>query len=162
MNTIFAYAILGSEVMKMPDNIMLYVWLGLTILFAIAEAATAQLTTIWFAAGALTAMLLTVFGVKSVTVQIIVFVLVSVVTLIATRPLVKKLLHKKVQPTNADRNIGETGVVTEDIRNIDGAGAVKINGVVWTARSAKDEDIPADSLVKIISIEGVKVIVEKI
>lgn len=148
--------------MKMSDNIMLYVWLGLTILFAIAEAATAQLTTIWFAAGSLTAMLLTIFGVKSVTVQIIVFVLVSVVTLIATRPLVKKLLHKKVQPTNADRNIGETGIVTEDIRNIDGEGAVKINGVIWTARSAKDEYIPADSLVKIISIEGVKVIVEKI
>lgn len=141
---------------------MVYVWLGLTILFAIAEAASAQLTTIWFAAGSLVTMLLALFGVKNLTVQIIVFVLVSVISLIATRPFVKKVIHKKMQPTNADRIIGETGVVTEDIRNIDGAGEVKINGVIWTARCKNDEAIPAGSLVKIISIEGVKVIVEKI
>lgn len=159
MNTRFCCAILESEVMKM--DFMLYVWLGLTIVFAITEAATAQLTTIWFAAGSLAAMLLAVFGVKSLTVQIIVFAVVSVTALLATRPLVKKVIHKRVQPTNADRNIGETGVVTEDIRNLDAAGAVKINGTVWTARSEDDSDIPAGSIVKVIRIEGVKVIVQK-
>ena len=163
MNKGFRYAILKAEVMKMSDEYMLYIWLGLTIIFAIAEAATAQLTTIWFAAGSLAAMILSIVGVKSITVQIITFAAVSLITLIATRPLVKKIIHKKVEPTNADRNIGETGFVTEEICNISGKGTVNIKGVIWTARSADDEQIiPEGELVKVIKIEGVKVIVNKI
>ena len=146
----------------MTDNVMVYVWLGLTIVFAITEAATAQLTTIWFAAGSLTAMLLTIFGVQSLTVQVVAFLIVSVVTLIVTRPIVKKVIHKDVQPTNADRNIGETGIVTEEINNINGTGAVKVNGTVWTARSIDDTVIAEETLVKVVRIEGVKVIAQKI
>mgnify|MGYP003296608126 CR=1 FL=1 len=140
---------------------MLYLWLGLTILFAITEAATAQLTTIWFAAGSLAALLLTVFGVESVTIQIIVFLSVSVLSLIATRPFVKKVINKKKQPTNSDRYIGETGVVTESISNINGTGSVKIKGTLWTARSSDESDIAEGELVKVLRIDGVKVIVEK-
>ncbi len=83
-------------------------------------------------------------------------------TLIATRPLTKKILSKKKQPTNADRNIGQIAVVTEEIENLKDKGAVKVNGVVWTAKNTADDPIPAGEKVRILRIEGVKLIVEKI
>lgn len=140
---------------------MVYVWLGVTVVFALIEAATVQLTTIWFAAGAFISMLLTLFGVKSIPIQILVFAVVSLASLIATRPLVKKVINSKKQPTNADMNIGETGVVTEEIDNINAVGTVSLKGTLWTARSLDGSVIEKDELVKVIRIEGVKLIVEK-
>jgi membrane protein implicated in regulation of membrane protease activity len=140
---------------------MIFVWLGLTIVFALIEGATAQLTTIWFALGSAIAFVVAVCGVKSVMIQVIVFVAVSVITLLATRPLVKKIIHKKVEPTNADRNIGETGVTVTDVNNLLGTGEVNLKGTIWTARSANDTVIPKDTQVKVIKIEGVKLIVEQ-
>ena len=146
----------------MSDNTMLFIWLGLTIVFAVIEGATAQLTTIWFALGSIAAFVLAVCGVKSVTVQVIVFVAVSVIALVATRPLVKKIIHKKVEPTNADRSIGETGVTVTEINNLLGTGEVNLKGTIWTARSADDTVIAKDAQVRVIKIEGVKLIVEQI
>ena len=146
----------------MSENTMIFVWLGLTIVFALIEGATAQLTTIWFALGSAIAFVVAVCGVKSVMIQVIVFVAVSVITLLATRPLVKKIIHKKVEPTNADRNIGETGVTVTDVNNLLGTGEVNLKGTIWTARSADDTVIPKDTQVKVIKIEGVKLIVKKI
>ncbi len=145
----------------MSENTMIFVWLGLTIVFALIEGATAQLTTIWFALGSAIAFVVAVCGVKSVMIQVIVFVAVSVITLLATRPLVKKIIHKKVEPTNADRNIGETGVTVTDVNNLLGTGEVNLKGTIWTARSANDTVIPKDTQVKVIKIEGVKLIVEQ-
>lgn len=145
----------------MSENTMIFVWLGLTIVFALIEGATAQLTTIWFALGSAVAFVVAVCGVKSVMIQVIVFVAVSVITLLATRPLVKKIIHKKVEPTNADRNIGETGVTVTDVNNLLGTGEVNLKGTIWTARSADDTVIPKDTQVKVIKIEGVKLIVEQ-
>ena len=144
----------------MSENMMIYIWLGLTVVFALFEAVSPQLTTVWFALGAVVAFILAVCGVKSVAVQAIVFVIVSVASLIATRPLVKKVLHKRVQATNADRNIGETGITLTEINNIDGVGEVKVNGNVWTARSLNDQPIPQGVKVRVVRIEGVKLIVE--
>ncbi len=141
---------------------MIFVWLGITIVFAVLEAATAQLTTIWFAIGSVAALILAICGVESITVQCVVFAAVSLVTLIATRPFVKKLLHKRVQPTNADRYIGETGVTLAEINNVQGTGEVKVQGNVWTARTENDAVIPAGANVRVLRIEGVKVIVEQI
>ncbi len=141
---------------------MIFVWLGITIVFAVLEAATAQLTTIWFAIGSVAALILAICGVESITVQCVVFAAVSLVTLIATRPFVKKLLHKHVQPTNADRYIGETGVTLAEINNVQGTGEVKVQGNVWTARTENDAVIPAGANVRVLRIEGVKVIVEQI
>ena len=93
--------------------------------------------------------------------QIIVFLAVSAITLIATRPLVKKMMKKKVVATNADRNIGELGIVQSEISNIEGKGEVKVKGVVWSARSADDSPIPEGAKVCVKRIEGVKLIVEK-
>ena len=146
----------------MSENIMIFVWLGLTIVFALIEGATAQLTTIWFAIGSAAAFIVAVCGVKSVLIQVIVFVAVSVITLLATRPLVKKIIHKKTEPTNADRNIGETGVTVSEINNLLGTGEVNLKGTIWTARSADDAVIPKDTQVTVKKIEGVKLIVKKI
>ncbi len=139
---------------------MVWVWLALLVLFIITEIATVQLTTVWFAGGALIAMLLAAFGVKSIFVQIAVFLVISVALLIATRPIVKKHINKKSQPTNADRNIGQKAVVTEEINNLLGKGAAKIAGTEWTARSASDDVIPVGATVTVVRIDGVKLIVE--
>ena len=144
----------------MQVNTMIFIWLGLLVLFLAVEFATAQLTTVWFALGAMVALLLAAFGVDNLAIQIIVFTLVSLVSLILTRPLVKKWTRKKVQPTNADMVIGEEAVVTETISNTDGKGLTKVNGAVWSARSADDSVIPAGNTVTVRAIEGVKLIVE--
>ena len=138
---------------------MVWVWLALSVLFIITEIATVQLTTVWFAGGALIAMLLAACGVKSIIIQIIAFLAVSIILLVATRPLVKKHINKKSQPTNADRNIGQQAVVTEEINNLEGRGAAKINGTEWTARSENGDIIPAGVTVTVTKIDGVKLIV---
>lgn len=144
----------------MQVNVMLFVWLGLLALFLIAEFATVQLTTVWFALGALVSLLLAAFGVDNLAVQIIVFALVSLVSLILTRPLVKKWMNRRTQPTNADMVIGEEAVVTEAIDNAQAKGLVKVKGAVWSARSADDRQIPIGATVTVKAIEGVKLIVE--
>lgn len=137
-----------------------WIWLGLLIVLVIIEVATVQLTTIWFALGALVSLLLALFGVDNTVIQLIVFVAVSLISLIATRPLVKKHINNKSQPTNADRCIGMSAIVTEEINNIQCSGAVKVNGTEWTARSESDRIISVNSTVTIIRIDGVKLIVD--
>ncbi len=139
---------------------MVWVWLALLVLFIITEVATVQLTTVWFAGGALISLLLAAFGVKNIVIQIAVFLAVSIVLLIATRPLVKKYINKKSQPTNADRCIGSQAIVTEEINNLLGKGTAKVNGVEWTARSENGEILEAGSTVTVTKIDGVKLIVK--
>ncbi|MBR0508811.1 MAG: NfeD family protein [Clostridia bacterium] len=139
---------------------MLMIWIALAVIFAIAEAISVQLVSVWFALGALAAMFLSLFGVDNPGIQIAVFLGVSIAALVATRPLAKKLMQKRVQPTNADRSIGQTGRVTKEINNALGQGEVNLKGVIWTARSC-DEDlvIPENTFVTALRIEGVKLIV---
>ena len=138
---------------------MTTVWVVLIVVFLVVEGATAGLTSIWFAAGALAA-LAAVFLDASVWLQIAVFLVVSVIALIATRPLAKKYVNKKAEPTNADKVIGGNAAVTERIDNFAGTGAVTVSGRLWTARSATDEPIEAGTLTVVRRIEGVKLIVE--
>ena len=107
-------------------------------------------------------MLLAICGVKSLAVQIPVFIVVSAAALIITRPLVKKFINRKIQPTNADMAIGKTAIVTVPVNNEDGTGEVKLNGTVWTARSENGIVIGNGKRVKVLRIEGVKLIVEEI
>ena len=137
-----------------------WIWLALLIVLIITEIATVQLTTVWFALGAFVSLILAAFGVDSIIIQVIVFVAVSLISLIATRPLVKKYVNAKAQPTNADRCIGQKAVVTEEINNLLSTGAVKINGTLWTARSEKGNIIPENETVTVIKIDGVKLIVD--
>lgn len=141
-------------------TIMLFVWIALMIVFAIAEAATVQLITIWFAVGSLVALIANIAG-ANIVVQWILFVAVSAVCLLATRPLVKKVVNAKAQPTNADRFIGQTALVIEKIDNEIGTGQVNAKGTIWTARSLDGEQIEKDASVVIEKIEGVKVMVTR-
>ena len=142
------------------ESLQKIVWLVLLLLFAGAEAITVGLTTIWFAAGALCALIAALLG-GPLWVQIALFLAASVLCLLAVRPLARRHLNSRVEATNADRVIGEQAQVTEDIDNIRGKGAVVIRGAVWTARSEDGSPVPAGSLVRVLRIEGVKVFVER-
>ena len=136
-----------------------FIWLGIAVIFGIIEIATVQLTTVWFALGAVVCMLLSFLGVKNIILQLFVFAVVSVVTLVATRPFVKKLTQSRKQPTNADANIGKQAVVTQTIDNVAGTGAAKLSGLDWSAKSADGTVIPQGTLVTVRAIEGVKLVV---
>ena len=133
-------------------------WVIAMVVFLVVEAVTVGLASIWFAVGALIAMFSAMVG-APVWLQILVFLAVSALTLYFTRPLVKKYVNGKVQPTNADMLIGKECRVTETIDNIAGTGAVYVDGKTWSARCENDEVIPEGMLVKAIRIDGVKLIV---
>ncbi len=145
----------------MPFWLPSVVWLGLLIAFAAAEAATVGLVSIWFAAGALAALLSTFFT-SNIWLQIFLFLLVSTITLALVRPLTKKYLTPKQVATNADRVIGREAVVTEAIDDLNATGVVRVAGIEWTARSGTDITIPVGATVKVLRIDGVKLIVEPV
>ena len=134
-------------------------WIAALVVFLVVEAVSAGLVSIWFAAGALAALICALLH-GPVWLQAIWFVVVSGVTLILTRPLVKKYVNAKSVATNADRNIGRTAVVTERIDDLAGTGAVKLDGVLWTARSSGGEPIEVGTAVTVREIQGVKLMVE--
>lgn len=137
-------------------------WLVISAVLIVIEICTLGLTTIWFAAGALVAALVAYLGIGIIG-QWILFLVVSVVLLALTRPLAIKHLNNKTVRTNADSLIGEIAIVTEDIDNIAGKGAAKVQGEEWTARSSKKEEtIKKGEKVQILGISGVKLIVNKI
>lgn len=135
-------------------------WLAAAVVLGITEGITVTLTSIWFALGAVAAMIVALFG-GLLWQQILVFAIVSLISLLALRPLAKTKLGGSIKTaTNADRIIGREAVVTEAIDNLTGAGAVSVGGTIWTARSDSDAPIAAGSLVTILRIEGVKVFVQ--
>lgn len=134
-------------------------WAATLVAFLIAEASTFQLVSIWFALGALGALIANVCGLGFAA-QVGIFIVVSAVSLIATRPLVKKFTKAKIQSTNVDRCINTDAVVIEEIDNLNSKGQVKSDGKIWTARSADNSIIPENSVVTVKKIEGVKLIVE--
>ena len=134
------------------------VWLCLLVFFAITEAVTVGLVSVWFAAGALVALLGTFFT-SNIWIQIFLFLLVSCVTMAVLRPLARKYVLPTVVPTNADRVIGRQAVVTEAIDNLTGKGAVVVFGVAWTARSEDGTPIAEGTTVTVNRIEGVKLFV---
>ena len=136
-------------------------WIAAILLFLVVEAATAGLSSIWFALGGLAA-LLTAWLRGPIWLQVVWFLAVSVTALLLTRPLARKYVNAEKEPTNADRAIGRIGIVTETIDNIAASGAVKLDGQVWTARSADDEVIAMGEQVEAREIRGVKLIVKKI
>lgn len=136
-------------------------WLILFVVLLIIEIFTMGLTTVWFAGGALVAFVLAFVGL-GLPVQIIVFLLVSILLLVLTRPIAIQFFNKERQKTNADRLIGQKAVVLETIDTLHSTGRVEINGMEW---SAKAEDaaavIEAGAVVSVEGIQGVKLIVKK-
>ena len=134
-------------------------WLIIMVVLLIVEAMVPGLVSIWFALGALAALIGAVGGVLMPG-QIVLFLLVSIAALVATRPLVKKYVNGKTQHTNADRILGQECVVTEQIDNLAGTGEITVGGKRWTARSADQSVIPKEACVVVVRIEGVKAIVK--
>lgn len=138
-----------------------YFWLIVMIIFIIFELVTLGLTTIWFALGSLVALAVAAVG-GPLWLQILVFVLVSLLTLFGIRNLAVTFFNQNREKTNADGLIGRKGIVTEEISNIHATGQVTVAGQEWTARSVADGVIyEAGAMVVIREIRGVKLIVEQ-
>ena len=114
---------------------MYIIWIIVLVAGVFAEAATFSLISIWFALGALAAVIAAVLG-AGMPVQVAVFLAVSVITLAATRPVIKKIMPKKYTPTNGELDIGKSAVVIEKIDPVSGTGRVRVEGVDWGARSS--------------------------
>lgn len=137
------------------------VWLVILVALLVIELCTVGLTTIWFAGGALVALILNLLGVN-VVIQIIACVAVSVALLVFTRPLVKKYISSKQIKTNYEGIIGKVVRITERVNNLDATGAAMVNGQEWTVRT--DEDgvtLEAGTIAKVVNISGVKLIVRE-
>ncbi len=140
---------------------MQYLWLGILVSAIIIEVMTAGLVSIWFVPAALVAMILAFFNVP-LYLQIIVFLGLSLIFIILSRTIWRKYTSvKPLEPTNTDVLIGQLAVVTETIDNVNAIGEVKINGQRWSARSEDGSIIEIGEKVKVLSIEGVKLICQK-
>ena len=140
---------------------MLWIWLGVFVLAFVIEAITQDLVSIWFGLGALVALCIT--GFTDWWVQLIVFVAVSAVALLATRPLVKKILARSERKTNSDDYVGQKVKTISEVTKFDG-GEVKLNGIVYTAILMEDTDetIPTDTVVEVVAIKGNRLVIKKI
>lgn len=133
-------------------------WLILFVALTFIEFASMQLVSVWFALGALVALIAAICG-APMFLQILLFALVSTALLIFTRPILKRIMIKKAVPTNTELDIGKSGTVIEPIDNIKLTGRVKLNGVDWTARSSQGNNIEEGTTVIIDKIDGTKLYV---
>lgn len=141
---------------------MVTVWLIALVLLLIIEVLTMGLTTIWFAGGAFVAMLMALAGMP-VYLQIVAFLLVSLVLLFCTRPLAVNFFNRDRVKTNIDDLVGKQAIVLTQINNLKGTGQVNLNGMEWSARAYEDEiTIPAGAVVMVKEIQGVKLMVEEV
>ena len=137
------------------------IWLAAIVVFVGIELVTTALTTVWFAGGALVGLLLAALHFP-LWVQVVGFLLVSIILLVLTRPLADKYFNAKTVKTNAESLVGKEGVVEEDINNLAATGVVLVNGQEWTARcDSNEQTIAKGSVVLIERIEGVKLIVKE-
>jgi len=134
-------------------------WLIVFIVLVVIELITVGLVSVWFAAGALAAFISSYFT-DNILIQLPIFIVVSIVSLIATRPILKKFFSKNIVKTNVNKLIGETAIVLEDLSKTN-MGKVKVDGQIWSAINSEKGRILKDSEVEILSIEGVKLIVRK-
>ena len=147
-------------------NIFIWLWLGAIVLFGVAEMVTESMVSIWFVAGSLAALVTCMSGwslgaLAPEATQVLVFAVVSALALAATRPLVRRFGKRRKVATNADRVLGRTARVTEEINNLIPTGAVYVDGKTWTARSAGGGPIPSGAMVTVLAMEGVKLIVRE-
>lgn len=136
-------------------------WLGLLVLFIIIEIATMGLTTIWFAGGAVAGFIASILG-AGIVIQVVLFLAVSIILLVFTRPFAAKYINKNKTRTNVDGLIGQKAVVTQDIDNLGATGEARIDGKEWMARTEDDSvKIPEGTTVIVLRVSGVKLIVAK-
>lgn len=137
---------------------MIILWLVLMVGLLILEASTVNLVSIWFAIGSLGALITAIAG-GPLWLQLVVFVIVSLISLLLTRPILAKKLKPRHQATNADMVFEQPAVVTERVDNDSATGTVRVGGKIWTARSADCSVLEPGTRVRVQSIQGVKLIV---
>ncbi len=141
---------------------MPYIWIGMIVLAVFSEASTMAITAIWFVPPGIVSMILAFCRVP-LWIQIVAYIALSALCLILFKPLAKRWQNQsKDTKTNVDSLIGQVAVVTEDIDNIHETGAVKVAGLIWTARSEKDDDqLRKGDIVEVLAVSGVKLICRK-
>ena len=150
-----------ADILALSPAMLNLIWIGLFIILLIIEVFTVGLTTIWFAIGALAAAGVNTLG-ANLIIQVIVFLAVSIVLMIFTRPWAAKHLNKNRLKTNYESKIGEIIKITERVDNLRQTGRSIVDGQEWTVRSQDNNVIlEKDELAKVISVSGVKLIVEK-
>ncbi len=143
-------------------NEMMMVWLVVLIVAIIVEVLSLGLTSIWFAGGALVAILATVLH-ANVVIQVLLFFLTSLLLLYFTRPIAVKYFNKDRIKTNAESLIGRQAIVTSEVDNLQGIGQVTVGGQEWSARNCEEnKQLPVGAVVEITAINGVKLIVREI
>ena len=138
-----------------------FVWLVLLVLFLVAEAVSVTMVSLWFAVGALGALVVNLLGAK-MWLQVLVFFVISIVTLASLRPWARKRFNPGIAKTNVDAVIGSRGRVLADIDNVEATGQVKLGAMEWTARRTSGDPIKAGTLVQVDRVEGVKVFVSPV
>ena len=138
---------------------MLYVWIAVLIAAVVVEALTNDFVAIWFFPAAVVSMILSLFE-TSPWLQLVLFLVIGLVLVVATRPLCRRFLTTKQEKTNVDAIVGKVCIVTEEICNIDEMGEVKVGGLRWSARAADNRVIPVGEQVTVKEVQGVKLIVE--
>ena len=139
-------------------ELLTILWLALLVVFLVTEAATVTMVSLWFAAGALTALAASLLH-APVRLQVVLFLAVSALLLAALRPMARKHFTPKLSKTIVDAVVGSQGYVTADIDNVSATGTVKLGAMEWTARSTAGCAIPKGTLVQVDKIEGVKAFV---
>lgn len=142
-------------------ELMWIIWVAAIVFFGVVEAATVNLVSLWFVGGAVAALITQILG-GALWLQILLFFVVSAALLLALRPFVNKYVAPNRTATNADVVLGREAYITETVDNLLGTGALKLDGKTWTVRSLGENTIPEGTLVKVIKIEGVKLLVETV
>lgn len=147
--------------MFMNETYIMFTWLALVIVLLLIEIATVGLTCIWAAGGAIIALLLNIMHVPFIW-QVVAFFVVTALLLYFTRPFAIKMLNSRTEKTNYESVIGKVVRVEERVDNLSQTGRASVDGQEWTVRSVSDEEIyEVGELVKIINVEGVKLIVKR-
>lgn len=139
---------------------MIIFWVIILAAAVLLEAATFALISIWFAFGAVVSLIAAALG-APIWLQFTLFIIVSAILLVLTRPLLKKLFPRKFTPTNAELSVGKTAVVIEEIDTAQGKGRVRLNGVDWIAVSDDGDVIPTDTVVTVTEVRGAKLAVKR-
>ena len=139
----------------------IYYWVVAVVIFLFVEIISPHLVTLWFAIGAIVSLIASIYGI-SIKNQVVIFFVISIILLSSLRPLYVKYIKVKNIRTNVDALIGEIGVVTSKIDGQESVGLVKVKGQIWSAISEGSEKISVDERVKVLKIEGVKLIVQKV
>lgn len=157
---VFVALLMGVLLKGGSGDMTTIIWIAAIIIFGVVEAVTAGLVSIWFVIGGVGGLIVSILG-GQIWLQVVVFFLVSIAALFATRPLVRKFSTARATATNADRVLGAVGRVTETIDNTIPTGEVYVDGKRWSARSETGAVIKPETLVRITRMEGVRLFVEK-